>query len=121
VSDVLIMTAREFGDPVAELIDVKACDYTFHDWRPIISPGLRSLLGEYRGLGFSVRIVLFYTRESNQSTHPLRLTRFRPRRALSVIRPATTCFATSPSLTDQSASENSPSTYSSTTMRSVSI
>ena len=55
VSHVLIMTTREFGDPVADVIDVKACDYTFHN------PSSNSL---------SVGIVLFYTRESIQSTHP---------------------------------------------------
>ena len=38
MSDVLIMTAPEFGDPVAGVIDVKACDYTFQDWSPISSP-----------------------------------------------------------------------------------
>jgi hypothetical protein len=55
VSDMLIMTTGEFGDPVADVIDVKACDYTFHN------PSSNSL---------SVGIVLFYTRESIQSTHP---------------------------------------------------
>lgn len=55
VSDMLIMTTREFGDPVADIIDVKACDYTFHN------PSSNF---------FSVGIVLFYTRESIQSTHP---------------------------------------------------
>lgn len=86
VSDVLIMTTREFGDPVAELIDVKACDYTFQN------PSSNSL---------SVGIVLFYTRESDQSTPPKRLTRFRLKRAPSEIRPVTTCFAISPRPTDQ--------------------
>jgi hypothetical protein len=86
VSDVLIMTTREFGDPVADVIDVKACDQTLH------TPSSDS---------DSVGIVLFYTRESDQSTHPLRLTRFRPRLAPSVIRPATTCFVISLRLTNQ--------------------
>ena len=38
MSDVLIMTTREFGDPVAGVIDMKACDYPFHDGRPTSSP-----------------------------------------------------------------------------------
>jgi hypothetical protein len=86
MSDVLIMTTGEFGDPIADVIDVKACDLAFH------TPSSHSL---------SVGIILFYTRESNQSTHPVRLTRFRPRLAPSVIRPATTCFVISLRLTNQ--------------------
>ena len=87
VSDVLIMTTREFGNPVADIIDVKTSDHAFHNRRSSNS--------------LSVGIVLFYTRESNQSTHPSPLTKFRPKRAPLVIRPATTCFAMSPRPTDR--------------------